>query len=681
MNKKNFHLVFVAGCLACCGSLLADPLNNWHWRNPLPSGNPQLGAQMLNGIIFTNGTFFGVGNSGVVDTSLDATNWTQTISATSNQLNNIICGGGKFVAVGVNGTVETSSDGTNWVLQNSGTTNVLWSIAYGNGKYVAVGAAVISSADAVSWSPAISGLSGANTVAGNSSGFVALDGSTNAYFSTDGKNWTAKGLTVPVTGYAGNTLQAQIVTATSTKFIVGSFIYVTSGSVNMFMFTSSDGIHWTANALGVAYAVGFPYFFYSYFMLGNNQLIAAGQADGQPFLQFSPDGATWTQTNSSATMLYPFESAGAYGNGSYVIVGSGHGIYVSQDAVNWTNRQYTPPPAAGPASTFNSIACSNGTYVVATSSSFVVSTNDSVYAVESNTPSLASVTAYYNGFVGAGSSGQVYQSTNGLAWYQHTSATANNLHGVTYGNNLLVAVGDNGTVQTSPTGVIWTIRSSGTSLALYSVAYSNGLYVAVGQQGTVVTSLDGMTWTVQDSTVLQNLLSVTYGSTGFLAVGPNSTIVTSPDGVNWTQQNPGVSASFNTTTYGDGYYLVAGNNAVVLTSPDGMNWTSRNVGATSGPALYGSGFFTNRFDVVGANGVVIESDPILLIGLQIQRVAPKAIITATVVPGTTFRIQSCSSLASPGWTTVATFNNPPAVNYWTNSSPAGTASFYRLVSP
>src|SRR5215472_5833552 len=115
MNTKTiFGALAIAVWLACCGSLSADPLDNWHWRNPLPNGNPQFGAQTLNSIIFTNGTFFGVGNSGVVDTSIDATNWTQTISATSNQLNGIIYAGGKFVAVGNSGAVETSSDGTNW---------------------------------------------------------------------------------------------------------------------------------------------------------------------------------------------------------------------------------------------------------------------------------------------------------------------------------------------------------------------------------------------------------------------------------------------------------------------------------------------------------------------------------------------------------------------------------------
>lgn len=676
-TNKLFGALVFAGLLACCGSLLADPLNNWHWRNPLPNGNPQFGAQQLNAIIFTNGTFFGVGNAGVVATSIDTTNWTQTISATSNQLNGIVYADGKFVAVGVNGAVETSSDGTNWVLQNSGTASSLYGITYAKGKFVAVGGAALSSSDGVNWSPTVPGFPGANQVAGNSAGFVAVNGSSQCFFSADGLSWKTNQLTVPVAGYGGNPLEAQIVTTTGGTFLVGSFIFSTSEGASMFMFSSSDGVHWTTNALGsvITLSSGFGY---SYFMTGNNQVIAAGQSGGHPFFQFSPDGVNWTSTNINVSFIY--NNAGTYGNGSYVVVGPG-GTFVSPDVVNWSKQQFTPPSVAGPISAFNSIAYSNGTYVVASSSSFAVSTNDVSYIVASNTPSLSSVVSFGTNFVAVGSSGQIYTSTNGFSWTQRNSGTANNLHGVAAGNNLLVAVGDNGTVQTSPTGVTWTTRTSGTSLALYSVVYSNGLYVAVGQEGTVVTSLDSFSWTVQDSTVLNDLLSVTYGSAGFLAVGVNSTMVTSPDGINWTQQNPGAFGPFESATFGNGYYLVTGTNGLALTSPDGLNWTSRNVGATGGQTFYGSGFLNGRFDVVGTSGTILESDPVApLFDLQIKSVPPHDVITAFATPGSAFRILSTSNLVTGPWTTAASFNNAAAITCWTNSSPT-KFSFYRLISP
>jgi hypothetical protein len=685
MSTRSIYIfTALTGLLFCCFNVLADPLNNWHWRNPLPDGNPPLGAQALNGVIFTNGTFFAVGNAGVVATSLNSTNWTQNPTATSNQLNAIIFADGQFVAVGNSGTIETSADGTNWVLQNSGSTSNLDAVACGDGRFVAVGGAVVSSSDAINWLPAVSGLSSASTVAGNSAGFVALDGSSQDYFSTDGIHWTANTLTVPVSGFDGRSLNAQIVTSMNGGFVIGSFIFVSSESADMFMFTSSDGVNWTANALGNVYTSSSG-FSYNFFMTGNKQFIAAGQTQSGFFLQFSPDGVNWAQTNISlpGEILNPFlfSHSSAYGNDSYVIVGP-NGNFVSPDAINWSAQGYMPPSPVGPDGTFYSIAFSNNIYVVVTSNSFVASTNDFPYVRETNTPSLNSVISYSNTFVSVGPSGDIYQSTNGLTWTQRNSGTPYSLHCVAPGQGLLVAVGDNGAIQTSPTGTIWTTRLSGTSLALYGVAYSNGLYVAVGQEGTVTTSPDGINWTVQDSGQLNNLISVTYGSAGFLAVGTSGTILTSPDGVNWTPQTTGSSATFETTTFGNGYYLIAGVGPVVFTSPDGVNWTSRNVGATAGQIIYGSAFLNGRFDLVGSGGTIIESDPVPpLFDIQIHGAPPEHLFTIFITPGNAFRIQSCTNLYTHQWSTIATFNDAPAITQWTNTSLELNPSFFRAVSP
>ena len=225
MNTKLFGILCVfIGSLFCCFNLLADPLNNWHWRNPLPNGNPQFpAAQVLNGIIFTNGTFFAVGNSGVVATSLNGTNWAQNSTATSNELNGIIFARCEIYGRGQRGDDRDFSDGTNWGLRSSGTTGNLNSVAYGNGKFAVVGDVVLASSD-----PRIGhwrfGLSGATAVAANGMGFVALDGSSRDYFSTDGLNWTANPFTVPVSGFDGFGLDAQIVTATDNGFVIGSHI-------------------------------------------------------------------------------------------------------------------------------------------------------------------------------------------------------------------------------------------------------------------------------------------------------------------------------------------------------------------------------------------------------------------------------------------------------------------------
>jgi hypothetical protein len=685
MNIRFIAIVPVlTGFLFSCFNLLANPLNNWHWRNPLPNGNPPFPAQQLNDVIFTNGTFFAVGNSGVIATSVDATNWTQNITATTNQLNDIIFADRMFLAVGNSGTIETSADGTNWVLQNSGSTSNLTEVAYGNGKFVALGAAVLTSSDAVNWSPAISGLTGGNSLAGNNLGFVALNIQlpSQYYFSSDGLNWAANTLTVPVSGFNGEPLIASIVAARNNSFVIASHIAASSESSDMYMFYSSDAVNWTSNFLGnaVTYAFGLTY---NFFMTGNEQFIAVGQG-GRVFMQFSPDGLNWAQTNitlPNVSLLPFFGTGGAYGNGAYLIVGQ-YGNFASSDLVNWSAQGYVPPSAVGPTNACYSIAFTNNMYVVATSNSFIESTNGLPYILETNAPSLNSVITYNNTFVAVGPSGEIYQSTNGVSWTQRNSGTANTLHCVAAGNGLLVAVGDNGMIQTSPSGIIWTSRSSGTSLALYGLAYSNGLYVAVGQEGTVVTSPDGANWTVQDSGQLNNLMSVTYGSAGFLADGASGTIITSPDGANWTSQTSGSSSTFETAGFGNGYYLIAGTGSAVFTSPDGAHWTSRNIGATGGQTIYGSAFLNGHFDVVGTQGTVIESDPVPpLFALQIHGASPEHSFTVFITPGSNFRIQSSASLNAPLWSTIGTFDNAPAITQWTNTTPESNPSYFRAVSP
>jgi hypothetical protein len=460
-------------------------------------------------------------------------------------------------------------------------------------------------------------------------------------------------------------------------------------SAETLVYASADGMNWNTNAPPIYQFTGSGGFLYDFFMASSNYLVAAGEANHVPFLQYSMDGTNWSLT-SSVPDTYTFYgmAAGAYGNGSYVMTSGIQinyyllpPIFTSNDGVTWTNRQKAPVPPSGPAYTFTCIASNSGIDVAVSPNLVGISSNGLFYVVASNTPALSSVLSYSNGFVGVGAGGTIYVSTNGLSWTQRNSGTVNNLHGVTAGNGLLVAVGDGGAIQTSPSGLIWTSRSSGTSLPLYSVACSNGVFVAVGSQGTVLTSPDGINWNGQYSGVLSNLLSVAYGSAGFLAVGPGGTIVSSPDGANWVTQNSGTAASFESVTFGNGYYLATGDNGVAMTSQDGVNWTVRNVGVTGGQNLYGSAFFNNRFEIVGANGTILESDAIApLFELQMTGWAGKNGFTMFAPQGSNFRLQACTDLLS-GWSDVSSFNNVAGITLWTNSQAGFNQRFFRLVSP
>lgn len=663
-------------------STFADPLNNWHWRNPLPNGNPPMNPPVLDSIVFANGEFVAVGQNGVAAISTDGTDWSEYLTATANNLSDIIYGDGLFVASGENGTIETSTDGSNWVNQFSGTASSISAVTYANGKYVAVGAtAVISSPDAVNWSPAGSGLSGATGVAGGTNGFVAINGSDQIYFSPNGFTWTT--YTFPGISnsdppfppiYFGPPAN-HIVTYDKGLYLIGSIQPATSLSEDFFILFSLDGVTWSSNVVENA-EIGPNGFSYNFFMAGNGESIAAGTDSESPFLLFSTNGINWQLTHGIPSSTQQ-GSAGAYGNGTYVLVPP---FFTSTNALDWTNSQQSPPSPVGPTSTFTSIAFSNGIYVVAGTSSIVQSTNGLVFTVESNTPALSSIITLGSTFVGVGAGGLIYQSGDGVSWTQRNSGTLNNLYAVTAGGSLAVAVGDNGTIQTSSNGNVWTSRSSGSSLPLFGVTFANGLYVAVGQEGTVLTSPDGINWTAQYSGQLNNLLSITYGSAGFLATGVGGTIINSPDAANWTSQSAGVSSTFESATFGNGYYLLAGSNSVVVTSPDGVNWTPRNIGATGGQSLLGAAFLNSSFEVVGSNGAILESDPVTPL-FAIQMHSGGNWLTTFAESGSTFRIQTTTNLAAPVWIDAASFNNVPAIMQWTNPSPPANQLFYRAVSP
>jgi hypothetical protein len=136
MRKRNFILsaCLVVLILIFLSNLsIADRLDNWHWRNPLPQGNP------LRGVVYGAGTFVAVGEAGTILASPDGVTWTQRASGTSNYLERVTYGNGTFVAVGEAGTILTSPDGVTWTRRASLRTNSFYGVTYGNGTFVAVG--------------------------------------------------------------------------------------------------------------------------------------------------------------------------------------------------------------------------------------------------------------------------------------------------------------------------------------------------------------------------------------------------------------------------------------------------------------------------------------------------------------------------------------------------------------
>jgi hypothetical protein len=102
---------FIVIPLVICASIFltslssADPLDNWHWRNPLPQGNS------LYGVTYGNGTFITVGGGGAILQS-DPVDIAPHIT-TNNSSGQIILNGNAlsvFVSLGARGGLGLDSD-------------------------------------------------------------------------------------------------------------------------------------------------------------------------------------------------------------------------------------------------------------------------------------------------------------------------------------------------------------------------------------------------------------------------------------------------------------------------------------------------------------------------------------------------------------------------------------------
>jgi hypothetical protein len=190
-------------------------------------------------------------------------------------------------------------------------------------------------------------------------------------------------------------------------------------------------------------------------------------------------------------------------NGSFVALGENGSVLTSADGVNWVAN--VPITVSGaPVTGMNGIAFSGV------------------------------------GYVAVGNGGQLFTSTNLVAWVQGNSNTTEDLTSVELLNGALFATGTNGTLLISPDGTTWNPQTTGlpAGTTLRAVTFMPNApppsvrFVAVGDAGAVVTSTDVTngqgTWTPTVLPGLQNLRSVTVGgATGFrfMAVGLGGVVV------------------------------------------------------------------------------------------------------------------------------------------------------------
>ena len=314
----------------------------------------------ITGAAWDNNHYVAVGSRAAdasVFTSSDGAEWYSVNTTNFNPMARVIYAQDKFVAIGSG--VLTSSNAILWTPQDSGTPKSLFAITYGNGLFVAVGASgwsangysptIVTSPDSINWSQATNvpatllSANRLNGVAQRDGLFVAVGDEGTILTSADGRDWVQQisGVTSRLFGIACGK-DGRFVT-------VGDSSPWEGGQYRDTILTSTDGTNWTA----ILHASGEWFMDVTY---GAGQYVAVGQSD----ILTSPDGINWTNHPGAGEWL----NTVTYGNGYFVAVGTSGGggdvapILSSLDGINWVSHY------SGTIRPLKGVAYGNGVFAV-----------------------------------------------------------------------------------------------------------------------------------------------------------------------------------------------------------------------------------------------------------------------------------------------------------------------------
>jgi hypothetical protein len=248
-------------------------------------------------------------------------------------------GNGYYVAggaLGDFGVIETSEDGVNWAVRGDFYSNnpailALYKVTFGNGTFVAVG-------------------------------YDGYGNYGNLYNSTNGINWTSH-TNATVSNFNGVTYGNGLFVA-----VGDGMIPMTNLTTNRQIYTSPDGITWTARTSGPPASPVNTIWDVAY---GAGKFVAM---DGAGYIYTSTTGTSWTKRINSGTG-YTI----SYCNDRFILPSGPGTNQISQDGVTWlvlTNNTM---------STFRRLLYTNGLYV-ALSDSKVFSSTDMTNWIQRNFP-------------------------------------------------------------------------------------------------------------------------------------------------------------------------------------------------------------------------------------------------------------------------------------------------------
>jgi hypothetical protein len=523
MQQRSKLIALVFFCMGLLQlSVVANPLDNWNWRYPVPQGNS------LYGVAFGAGQYVAVGHFGTIITSPDGVTWAERDSGTLATLNAVTFGNGLFIAVGDFGTILTSTDGTTWWPVSNPDFSTLSSVTWGNGLYVIVGerGTIGSSPNGSNWTTTKSGNFALEDVAVGNGIFVVVggtyptnnlysDGESIVLTSTNAQDWLTRTSSLPSHAY-------------SIGFAQETFVAVTGNSRDFMgpasISTSTDGEEWQRT-----WTAGEPYSFYvTDVAYGAGRFVTVARG---PINAYSSDAKAWTINNYGQP---PLElNAVSWGPAGFVAVGPYGATARSQDGITWTDSVASLP---GNLLNVDALEYGNGVFVAFTEHS---------------------ATDYYS---------VIWRSEGGISW-ERRMGPSGRLSSLHFGNALFVALQD-GVLIASMNGIDWTSRDTG---PLSAVVYCNGLWVASPCNGSLVTSTDTISWNIQPFTsgCLQN---IQFGNGRYVALLDTGSVVVSTNFRNWLAST---NSAFRSVTFGRGVFVGVTFAGEIWVSADGLAWSRR----------------------------------------------------------------------------------------------------------
>ena len=274
------------------------------------------------------------------------------------------------------------------------------------------------------WIPGVLPGSADLTGVGHGALFAAVGAGGATFYSTDASSWTAAPFVV------SSNLNAVTYNGTPA-------LYIAVGDIGTII-TSGDAQNWQAQISGITARLTA--------IASNNQNFYAAVGANSTLI-ISLGASTWSAVALSTTQDL---NGVTFGNGSFVVVGSGGLILTSSDGINWVSAP------SGTSRNLKSVA----------------------YGM---TPSGIAK------FVAVGAAGTVVTSPDGISWTVQPPPTTSDLNGISFGTQF-VAVGNGGTIMTSTDGTVWAAVASGTGNTLAAVAAGNLGYAAVGASRTNLSS-------------------------------------------------------------------------------------------------------------------------------------------------------------------------------------------------